>query len=134
MKKTALLSIAYTSIMFRLAILILTTFILTLSFASSTHAAVMTAPAAQWTAQTPAEANTWRSVAYGNGSYVAVSSDGSNRVMTSPDGITWTTRTAAEANWWNAVTYGNGQFVAVGLTGTNRVMTSPDGITWTTRT
>ncbi len=86
-----------------------------------------------WTSRTAAEANSWQSVTYGNGLFVAVSSDGANRVMTSPDGITWTARTAAEANSWKAVTYGNGQFVAVSSDGTNRVMTSPDGITWTAR-
>jgi hypothetical protein len=65
---------------------------------------------------------------------VAVSVDGTNRVMTSPDGITWTARTATQANSWYSVTYGNGLFVAVSYDGTNRVMTSPDGITWTART
>ena len=38
-----------------------------------------------WTAQAAAEANSWRSVAYGNGLWVAVAYDGANRVMTSPD-------------------------------------------------
>ncbi|GAB3034168.1 hypothetical protein GCM10027185_40020 [Spirosoma pulveris] len=71
---------------------------------------------------------------YGNGLFVAVAGDGTNRVMTSPDGITWTARTAAENNSWYSVTYGNGQFVAVAGDGTKRVMTSPDGITWTART
>ncbi|MDD5626561.1 MAG: hypothetical protein PHW01_00890 [Patescibacteria group bacterium] len=87
-----------------------------------------------WIARTATEANTWNGVAYGNGLFVAVSYNGTNRVMTSPDGITWTARTAAEANGWNWVTYGNGLFVAVAETGTHRVMTSPDGITWTART
>ena len=79
------------------------------------------------------EANQWRSVTYGNGLFVAVSISGTNRVMTSPDGITWTARSASEANSWYSVTYGNGLFVAVSTDGTNRVMTSPDGITWTAR-
>jgi hypothetical protein len=86
-----------------------------------------------WTARSAAEANNWNSVTYGNGLFVAVASDGTNRVMTSPDGITWTARSAAEANGWRSVTYGNGLFVAVANNGTNRVMTSPDGITWTAR-
>ena len=84
-----------------------------------------------WTAQTAAENNMWISVTYGNGLFVAVSYDGTNRVMTSPDGITWTARTASENNHWNSVTYGNGLFVAVAF---GRLMTSPDGITWTART
>ena len=76
--------------------------------------------------------NDWEGVAYGNGTFVAVSSTGSgNRVMTSTDGLTWTSRASASDSNWQAVTYGNGLFVAVG---TNAVMTSPDGITWTART
>ena len=88
-----------------------------------------------WTSQTSAADNSWFSVTYGNGLFVAVSVNGTgNRVMTSPDGITWTSRTAAVDNAWRSVTYGNGLFVAVSYTGTgNRVMTSPDGITWTSR-
>jgi hypothetical protein len=87
---------------------------------------------ADWAAQS-AEDNQWRSVTYGNNQFVAVAADGTNRVMTSPDGITWTPRVAAEANRWSSVTYGNGLFVAVSTSGTNQVMTSPDGITWTSR-
>jgi hypothetical protein len=86
-----------------------------------------------WTAQTSAADNNWLSVTYGNGLFVAVSSNGTNRVMTSPNGITWTSRNATASNSWGGVAYGNGIFVAVGNSGTNRVMTSPDGITWTSR-
>ncbi len=86
-----------------------------------------------WTAQAASEANVWRNVTFGNGLFVAVSSDGTNRVMTSPNGITWTAQAASEANFWDAVTFGNDLFVAASQDGTNRVMTSPDGITWTAR-
>ena len=88
-----------------------------------------------WTSRTPASSNIWRSVAYGGGLFVAVSSSGSgNRVMTSPDGITWTARTSAADNSWTSVAYGGGLFVAVANTGSgDRVMTSPDGFTWTAR-
>ncbi len=94
------------------------------------------ADAAAWTSRTSAANNSWYSVTYGNGLFVAVSYDGTgNRVMTSPDGITWTSRTSAADNGWYSVTYGNGLFVAVAGSGTgNRVMTSSDGITWTSRT
>jgi hypothetical protein len=85
-----------------------------------------------WTTRSIPESNFWRSVIHGNGLFVAVSSDGTNRVMTSPDGVTWTARAAASASTWRAVTYGKGIFVAVALDGS--VMTSPDGITWTART
>ncbi len=89
-----------------------------------------------WATSTSAANNDWKSVAYGNGLFVAVSQDGTgNRVMTSPDGITWTSRTSAANNSWQSITYGNGLFVAVAYDGSgNRVMTSPDGITWTSRT
>lgn len=87
-----------------------------------------------WASGVSVADNTWRGVAYGAGLFVAISSDGANRVMTSPDGLTWTARTAAAANTWTGVCYGNGLFVAVSLDGASRVMTSPDGITWTSRT
>ena len=91
-----------------------------------------------WTSRTSAADNSWHSVTYGNGLFVAVSYSVGNRVMTSPDGITWTSRTtpASGSYGWYSVTYGNSLFVAV-ASGTgigNRVMTSPDGITWTLRT
>ena len=97
---------------------------------------VMTSPAGiTWTARTAASSDTWFSVTYGNGMFVAIAVDGgSDRVMTSSDGITWTARTAVAANPWYSVTYGNGMFVAVAPGGTNRVMTSTDGITWTAQT
>ena len=89
-----------------------------------------------WSTQTSAADNSWKSVTYGNGLFVAVAYSGTgNRVMTSFDGLTWTSRTSAVDNNWLSVTYGNGLFVAVSSNGTgNRVMTSPDGITWTSRT
>ena len=40
-------------------------------------------PGEVWTAHAAAEANTWNSVTYGNGLFVAVSGSGTNRVMTS---------------------------------------------------
>jgi len=88
-----------------------------------------------WTARTSAADNSWISVTYGNGLFVAIAGSGTgNRVMTSSDGITWTARTSAADLGWFSVTYGNGLFVAVATTGTgNRVMTSPDGINWTSR-
>src|SRR5690606_38407705 len=68
----------------------------------------------------------------GGSQFVAVANNGTNRVMTSPDGITWTLRSAAAVNTWYSVCYGEGQFVAVGDSGTGKqVMTSTNGINWT---
>ena len=77
--------------------------------------------------QTPFNTNSWRTVAYGNGLFVAVGDK--NDVMTSPDGINWTLRETPNSKWFS-VCYGNGLFVAVG---SENVMTSPDGINWTLR-
>ncbi|MFY9207870.1 MAG: hypothetical protein WAO33_02030, partial [Candidatus Nanopelagicales bacterium] len=79
-----------------------------------------------WTIRTPAADNSWYSVTYSAGLFVAVASSGiGNRVMTSPDGINWTIRTSAADNGWRSVTYSAGLFVAVASSGTgNRVMTS----------
>ena len=75
----------------------------------------------------------YKSIAYGNGIFVAVAD--TNALVTSPDGITWTQRSASASGIWGSVVYGNGLFVAVGYSGgTGTVMTSPDGITWTSRT
>jgi hypothetical protein len=91
-----------------------------------------------WSTSTSAANDTWNSVTYGNGLFVAVAATTTSNksVMTSPDGVTWTQRTATTTNnSWRSVTYGNGLFVAVTATSTNKnVMTSPDGITWTLRT
>ena len=90
-----------------------------------------------WTARSAAQANGWQSVTWSPelSLFCAVSSNGTNRVMTSPDGVTWTARSASEANQWTSVTWSPelGLFCAVSNSGTNRVMTSPDGINWTAR-
>ncbi len=87
----------------------------------------------------------WKSVAYGNGVFVAVSGVSlygggnvvSNVVITSPDGINWTPHATMPASAsWNSVTYGNGVFVAIAGSGagSTAVASSPDGINWTAST
>ncbi len=73
----------------------------------------------------------WQSIAYGNGTYVAMSYSSVNYCATSPDGITWTSRTLPYTQNWVSVAYGNGLFVAIGQG--SQYATSPDGITWTAR-
>ena len=84
-----------------------------------------------WESHAATEPNSWYAVTYGNGQFVAVSIDGTNRIMTSSDGMSWTPRSAPEANGWSAITFGNNTFVSVASSGTNRIMRSTDGITWT---
>jgi hypothetical protein len=75
--------------------------------------------------------NSWTSITYGNNTFVAVSSDGTNRAMYSSDGITWKLGVTVRNTTWLSVTYGNGIFVAVGSTGTHRVMVSNNnGVNW----
>jgi hypothetical protein len=104
---------------------------------SSYGTAIVEPSISSWVGRTAAEANQWYSVCYSNSLNLlcAVSADGTNRVMTSPDGITWTARAAAEANSWYSVCFAESLnlFCAVAIDGTNRVMTSPDGTTWTAR-
>jgi len=93
-----------------------------------------------WTPRTASnETNYWLSVCWSPELrlFVAVAYLGSNKVMTSPNGINWTGRASSnEANQWIGVCWSPERmlFVAVSENGTNRVMTSPDGITWTPRT
>jgi hypothetical protein len=93
-----------------------------------------------WTNRTAAQNNQWFGVAWSPtlNLFASVASSGTNRVQTSPDGITWTVRNApsgATASTWRKVIWVDALalFVAVAESGTNRVMTSPDGIAWTGR-
>jgi len=116
----------------RTLIAVVTSLVLSLSVVGAPAASA--APGETWTIRTSAADNSWASVAYSAGLFVAVASGTGDQVMTSPDGETWTGRTAAAANAWLSVTYSAGLFVAVAASGAKRVMTSPDGITWTIRT
>ncbi len=75
-------------------------------------------------------------IAYGNGLYVIVGSDGANnaRIVTSTDGGTWTARTHnfPAGDYPIYVAFVNGVFLAGGTGG--KLSTSTDGETWTART
>jgi len=75
---------------------------------------------------------TIKSIAYGNGIYVAVSST-NTYIETSSDGYVWTNRTSANVTTsGTAAAYGNGVYVVGGTSGA--VQSSTDGINWTNRT
>ena len=99
----------------------------------------------EWSAGTGVSSAHWKSVAAGNGLFVAVAPDGASRVMTSADGATWTRQTAPERRWLH-IAFGAGRFVALAgqwsdpdMIGTpppddgqdRGVMWSADGATWT---
>ncbi len=71
-----------------------------------------------------------RSVAYGNGRYVAVGSDYSAALIyTSPDAVTWTRRPYnALIKPLTSILFADGRFVAAGPGG--KTYTSPDGLAW----
>lgn len=86
----------------------------------------------QWTSRESPTTSPWSSVAYGDGMFVAVASNGG--ITTSVDGgVTWTPSPTPGGNAWRSVTYGNKTFVAVSNSGARRVMTSTNGQDWTLR-
>lgn len=69
----------------------------------------------------------WYAIAYGNGKYVAISSDG--YATTSTNGSTWTEPNLFSPNPLYNIIFADGKFVAVGY---KTVMHSTDGVLWTT--
>ena len=93
-----------------------------------------------WTQRTT-EASKWHSICWSPELrlFVAVAYNGTNRVMTSSNGIVWTATLASElqATEWISVCWSPQLriFVAVGAySGAKRVMTSSDGTSWVSRT
>ena len=85
--------------------------------------------------------NNWLSIAWSAplGLFAVISNggmyNGTQTIMTSPDGLVWTQRTdpfAMSPSNYNSVAYGNGRFVAIRNDGTSAI--SFDGITWTQST
>jgi hypothetical protein len=74
----------------------------------------------------------WITAAYGNSTYVAISSN-SSVIATSSDGITWTQRALPETKDWTDIIYANGKFILVG-NNTTTMLYSSDGINWSTGT
>jgi hypothetical protein len=70
--------------------------------------------------------NILRSVAFGNGLYVAVGDLGT--IVTSSDAFNWTVRQSGTANSLRAVTFTGSQFIAGGDVST--IVISTDGISW----
>jgi hypothetical protein len=104
--------------------------------APSTTSYLITSPdGITWTSRTSGFGTEQiKSVAFGNGLWVAVGTNGT--ITTSTDGITWTARTSnMSTNTINAVTYANSLWVAVGdgggTTNTGGITYSSDGTTWT---
>jgi sensor histidine kinase YesM len=82
-----------------------------------------------WTQRTGAININFKSIAYGDGKFVAVGYSATGSYST--DGITWTSMTAIQ-NSWRKITRGATNFLITGANTTSA--TSTNGITWTQRT
>ena len=71
---------------------------------------------------------TWESVTYGNGKFVAIATN-SNVAAYSTNGVIWNSSTLPDNLQWESVTYGNGKFVAISYN-SDIVAYSVDGINW----
>ena len=76
--------------------------------------------------------NNFKSVAYGNGKFIALPS-ANQLIWYSIDGINWTA-IGVPGFFASKIAFGNGQFVSVGGILGAQVFTSVDGFTWTSRT
>jgi hypothetical protein len=77
--------------------------------------------------------NTWASMAYGAGVWVAMPSGG-NIGGYSTTASTWTSTTLPLASTWTCVTYGNGYFVALSSSTTTGIYSNSRGLGWRTFT
>jgi len=83
---------------------------------------------ANWLTIDSGNNNSWISVCYGNGIFVAVGFYGNTtNIMTSTDGINWKSQTKSDGSQLLGVCYGNGLFIAVGV---NAIFYSNDSISW----
>jgi len=77
--------------------------------------------------------NTWNSITFGGGFFAAVSENGTNRLMTSSDGLNWTSK-VIPLQTWKKITYGKGIFLAVSSsssgTNTKIIYSLDNGNTW----
>lgn len=93
--------------------------------------------ASKWNSAIAPVNKSWESVAYGNGRFIAVQSDGTgvDDLMYSSDGNSWFSASSGLTIAWSAITFGNGVFVAVGegtqqlnlVTGTGDTLVTSSG-------
>ena len=85
-------------------------------------------PIYQTTIPNQPEYANWTGVAYGNGYFVAVSSEG--KVSRSRDGRYWSYIIHGSSYHWNSISFGNGVFVALPIYGQYCGVSSDNGSTW----
>ena len=75
----------------------------------------------------------WFSIAYGNGTFVAVARSSDKAAYSTDGGQTWTESTLPSRASWSSIAYGNGVFVTVDFF-MDKAAYSTDGINWTEST
>lgn len=85
------------------------------------------------TSSMPSSSVIYGSIAYGNGTFVAISTTSADCAYSLDYGKTWSASSGLPSAQWKSVAYGNGKFVAVASGGTTAAY-SVDGITWTSIT
>ena len=76
----------------------------------------------------------WSSVAYGNGAFVAVATGSAAAAYSTDGGVSWTASTLPYSASWISVAYGNGAFVAVANGSAAAAYSTDGGHTWTAST
>jgi len=95
---------------------------------NNTNEAAYSIDGITWLPTTLPSAQSWTTVAYGGGKFVALAA-GSNAAAYSTDGITWTATTLPASGSWLSVTYADGKFVAIARDSSTSAY-STNGITW----
>jgi hypothetical protein len=107
--------------------------VLTAAAASASTTTLTLNVAPLWTQGTVLAGEYPSTIAFGNGVFVATSSDSVNAVAYSTNGITWTDTTMPATGSWVSPAFGDGQFVSVDPS-TADAAYSTNGITWTEAT
>jgi hypothetical protein len=99
--------------------------------------ALHSADGVSWLGPTPLPAASWRRIAFGNGTFVAVGAAGTTDkppgfYAASTDGVAWNVTPSAGDVVPRSIVFGHDRFVAVGSRGLRE--TSGDGVTWENRT
>lgn len=108
-------------------LIILPALLLFLSCEKHSSPSTAISPVMKWNIQKIPAFGYWRSVAFGNGRFVAAGFS-SDTAITSTDGINWQTIKLPSSSNWQSLAYGNGIFVLLSSKGD--IITSSDGLSW----
>jgi hypothetical protein len=76
----------------------------------------------------------WHTLAFGNGTFVAIAVNSKQAAYSTNNGQTWNTATLPSAASWQAVTFGNNRFVAVAANSNQAAYSMNNGRNWNTAT